>query len=110
MFCEKCGGLLIPRKDEEDNVLMVCPACGDKRRANQSDSFSVSRRILHNERDETIIIEEEDITLPATDIICPKCENNKAFYQQMQTRSADESMTMFYRCTKCKYTWRDYGG
>jgi DNA-directed RNA polymerase subunit M len=26
----------------------------------------------------------------------------------VQTRSIDESMTQFYRCTKCGHTWRDY--
>ena len=28
---------------------------------------------------------------------CPKCENNRAFYMQLQIRSADEPMTTFYR-------------
>jgi DNA-directed RNA polymerase subunit M len=26
----------------------------------------------------------------------------------VQTRGIDESMTQFYRCTRCGYTWRDY--
>ncbi|MDP6459515.1 MAG: transcription factor S, partial [Candidatus Hydrothermarchaeota archaeon] len=26
----------------------------------------------------------------------------------LQTRKADESETRFYRCTKCKFTWREY--
>ena len=25
-----------------------------------------------------------------------------------QTRSADEPTTRFYRCQKCKFTWREY--
>ena len=39
---------------------------------------------------------------------CWKCKSNKCSYYQLQTRSADEPTTRFYRCTKCKYTWRDY--
>ncbi|RLG10996.1 MAG: transcription factor S, partial [Thaumarchaeota archaeon] len=40
--------------------------------------------------------------------ICPKCGNREAYYWAVQTRSADEPMTRFFRCTKCGYTWREY--
>jgi DNA-directed RNA polymerase subunit M len=39
---------------------------------------------------------------------CPKCDNNEAETWQMQTRSADEPSTHFFRCLKCKFTWREY--
>ena len=31
------------------------------------------------------------------------CDSKKAFFMQIQTRSADEPMTIFYRCCKCHY-------
>ncbi|CEH19145.1 dna-directed rna polymerase iii subunit rpc10 [Ceraceosorus bombacis] len=45
----------------------------------------------------------------ATDAPCPKCENPKAFFLQIQIRSADEPMTTFYRCTErtCGHQWRE---
>jgi len=39
---------------------------------------------------------------------CGKCGHDQAIWWMFQTRSADEPTTRFYRCQKCKYTWRDY--
>ena len=39
---------------------------------------------------------------------CAKCGHDEAVWWMFQTRSADEPTTRFYRCQKCKYTWRDY--
>ncbi|UZJ51133.1 hypothetical protein CBS101457_000453 [Exobasidium rhododendri] len=43
------------------------------------------------------------------DAPCSKCDNQKAFFMQLQIRSADEPMTTFYRCTnsKCAHQWRE---
>ena len=42
---------------------------------------------------------------------CPSCHQIAKFIQwQVQTRSADEAPTTFYKCSKCNHTWRDYGG
>lgn len=44
-----------------------------------------------------------------TEIECPKCDNKKAFFMQIQTRSADEPMTTFYKCTNwdCQHKWKE---
>ncbi|NOJ29052.1 MAG: hypothetical protein DA328_02670 [Nitrososphaeraceae archaeon] len=47
-------------------------------------------------------------TLPTINIECPKCKNDNAYWWMLQTRSADEATTQFYRCSKCNYTWRNY--
>ena len=41
-------------------------------------------------------------------IDCEKCHNHEGVWWSLQTRSADEPETRFYRCVKCNYTWRDY--
>ncbi|RUP24773.1 POLR3K [Jimgerdemannia flammicorona] len=40
---------------------------------------------------------------------CPKCEHRRAFYMQIQIRSADEPMSTFYKCcnAKCGYQWKE---
>ena len=40
-----------------------------------------------------------------TDAVCEGCGNKRAYFLQIQIRSADEPMTIFYRCTNCKKTW-----
>lgn len=45
----------------------------------------------------------------STDAVCPSCNHNRAYFMQMQTRSADEPMTTFYKCcnAQCNHNWRD---
>ncbi|CAK9297596.1 unnamed protein product [Gordionus sp. m RMFG-2023] len=42
-------------------------------------------------------------------VTCPKCELKGAYFMQIQTRSADEPMTTFYKCknAECNYQWRE---
>ncbi|KAB0386649.1 hypothetical protein FD755_001605 [Muntiacus reevesi] len=37
------------------------------------------------------------------------CEHPRAYFMQLQTRSADEPMTTFYKCcnAQCGHRWRD---
>lgn len=45
----------------------------------------------------------------STDAECPSCSHKRAYFMQMQTRSADEPMTTFYKCANqlCGHNWRD---
>lgn len=38
--------------------------------------------------------------------VCRKCKSTKCTYTQVQTRSADESMTIFVTCLNCKCRWK----
>ena len=51
---------------------------------------------------------DEDDSLPIIKADCKYCGNEKAYFWTMQTRSADEPETRFFRCVKCKKTWREY--
>ena len=51
---------------------------------------------------------EGEETLSTIKMDCEKCGHDEAVWWMFQTRSADEPTTRFYRCQKCKYTWRDY--
>jgi len=60
-----------------------------------------------------LVMEESDMRkdqgLKSTiKIDCEKCHNQEGVWWSLQTRSADEPETRFYRCVKCNHTWRDY--
>ena len=39
--------------------------------------------------------------------VSKQCGATKAYYRQMQIRSADEPMTTFYKCVECGSQWRE---
>jgi len=103
MFCPKCGSLLLPKKEGSKKIL-VC-SCGYK--GSNVGETKIIETLNKKERDIEVIEKEVDI-LPKTKIECEKCGNKEAHYWTIQTRAGDEPETKFLRCTKCKYTWRDY--
>jgi len=42
---------------------------------------------------------------PTTREECPKCENDVAYFEARQMRSADEGQTVFYECKSCGHKW-----
>ncbi|KAI8827153.1 uncharacterized protein EV422DRAFT_582788 [Fimicolochytrium jonesii] len=43
----------------------------------------------------------------ATEARCPKCDHNRAYFMQLQIRSADEPMSIFFKCCNCAEQWRE---
>lgn len=39
--------------------------------------------------------------------VCPNCAHREAYFKEVQTRSADEPATIFYRCCNCKHQWKE---
>ncbi len=96
---------------KDGKVILVCMRCGRKEKMTSNDNFKITERIEHDAaRDSIPVVDEENEVkqLPTTTIECPKCGHNEAEWWTMQTRSSDEPETRFYRCTKCKHTWREY--
>src|SRR3970282_194886 len=98
-FCPKCEVRL---KKSNTSSTLSCTKCDY--------SESDSKENKKNDRSELNILDENEgkETLPSIKIDCEKCGNNEAVWWMLQTRSADEPTTQFYRCTKCNHTWRNY--
>jgi DNA-directed RNA polymerase subunit M len=99
----------------EENIF-TCPRCGfsaTKENEKKEAGFVMSSNLLYPDKNvgsslKVMDSERGPDALPTTAVDCPKCGNNNAFWWMLQTRSADEATTQFYRCTKCGHTWRNY--
>ncbi|MEM4734464.1 MAG: transcription factor S [Candidatus Thorarchaeota archaeon] len=110
-FCEKCGAMMAVSTTDDGHRVLKCRSCGAVKTLDQSrGEMSVTRRITKTPRDKIVIVEDDQVPMPTTTAVCEKCGNRVAYYWTVQTRRADEGSTEFYRCTKCKHTWRYYGG
>lgn len=102
MFCPKCGSLLRP-KDFKGKRLLAC-SCGYKDQKSEKIELSEKKTVSSN----VDVVDKEVEVYPLTDVECPKCKHGKAHYWTVQTRASDEPETKFFKCEKCKHTWRDY--
>ena len=102
-FCPKCEVKL-----KKGDSGLECSKCG------YIEGEKVTKRkktITKDEPDFSLLAfegNEGEDTNPTVKIDCEKCGHGAAVAWMFQTRSADEPTTRFYRCQKCKYTWRDY--
>ena len=103
-FCDKCGSILVPEKKGK-SITLKCRKCKFTRR---KDAKTVKLVEEKKKTHSVVIIEKDDVPLPITERECEKCQNKKAYYWLQQTRDADEPPTQFFRCTKCKFVWREY--
>jgi len=100
-FCPKCDVRLKIGTDSK----LSCSKCG------YIEGKKVSKKKVTKQKDENgfKILEDDKNELESTiKIDCEKCGHDEAVWWMLQTRSADEPTTQFFRCIKCKYTWRNY--
>ena len=99
-FCQKCGCVLVGEKRN-----FKCPRCGyrpkERIKLESSEKIKVRPEI-------GVISDKETDVFPVTNANCPKCNNKEAYFWTSQTRAGDEAETRFFRCTKCRHTWREY--
>ncbi len=107
-FCEKCGNLLVAKKTGK-TLWLVCRKCGRKYKP-KGEKLTIAEKLPGSKKRIVVMGKDEGVAeLPTIDIMCPKCENNQAYWWMQQTRAADEPPTLFYKCKKCGYSWRSYG-
>ena len=94
-FCPKCGAMLMSKKCE----------CGYE--ADADVKLETSESI--EGAGEVVVVNDGDGEVnPIVDKECVKCGHPECYFWTKQTRAGDEAETKFYKCVKCKHTWRDY--
>ena len=99
-FCPKCGCVLV-----EKNKNFGCARCGHRAKGKikieSSEHIKIKPFI-------GVIREKDTDVFPVINADCPKCGSKEAYFWTSQTRAGDEAETKFFKCTKCKHTWREY--
>lgn len=101
-FCPKCEVKL-----KKSDSGLQCPKCNY---VEGEENKQTKKAEVEEIRSEFNVLAENEgeETLPTIKIECEKCGHDEAVWWMLQTRSADEPTTQFYRCIKCRYTWRNY--
>ena len=99
-FCPKCGSVILVTDGKAR-----CAKCNYKPKG----VFKVQSSKDIKKSEGVLVIDEKKLnTYPIVDMSCLKCKEKKAYFWILQTRSAGEPETKFYRCVKCEHTWREY--
>lgn len=114
-FCDECDSLLKPKR-VDDAVVSWCPICKEYRDGDAPKTISVenaARKEIENDPDKgkLLILEEDNRTVgrSSREMFCNTCKaNQEVEYWEIQTRSADESPTRFFKCLNCEKQWREY--
>ena len=100
-------------EDEEEPKTITlkylkCNSCGYKKDLDDEvkEKYSVEKKV---KTEDTVIMRGDESGMKSTvREICPKCGHDRASYELLQTRSADEAPTRFFTCEKCHHKWRGY--
>jgi DNA-directed RNA polymerase subunit M len=103
-FCPKCGSITVPVRKGK-SVYLKCRGCSYEKKK-EVRSLKITEAV--KKRRAVAVLEKDISPLPLTEKMCPRCEHPRSHWWLQQTRSADEPPTQFFRCERCKHTWREY--
>eukprot|EP00884_Botryococcus_braunii_P003522 jgi/Botrbrau1/13170/Bobra.242_1s0007.1 len=102
-YCPTCSNMLM--LDGQIPPRLVCESCPYMYTIRQS---IYQEAVLKRKEVDAVHDEASANTSRAkTEAPCPKCDHRVAFFEERQTRSADEAATIFFECAKCKHKWKE---
>ena len=105
LFCPMDGTLLLFDGDPTDGPMCFrCRTCPYKFPVEKE--FSLRTGLDRKKVDDIMGGAEAWKNVDQTEAQCPKCNHMRAYFIELQTRSADEPSTFFYKCVECGYQYR----
>eukprot|EP00811_Abedinium_folium_P010172 NODE_19409_length_844_cov_5.868898.p1 GENE.NODE_19409_length_844_cov_5.868898~~NODE_19409_length_844_cov_5.868898.p1 ORF type:complete len:110 (-),score=30.64 NODE_19409_length_844_cov_5.868898:331-660(-) len=104
-FCPSCANLLTIEAGKGAVVAFRCRTCAYMYRIEEK--LTAKHMMQRKEVDDVLGGMDVWKDVDQTDAVCPSCSCGRAFFRQVQTRSADEPMTVFYKCTRCMHNWKE---
>mmetsp|Transcript_37516 Transcript_37516/g.52072 ORF Transcript_37516/g.52072 Transcript_37516/m.52072 type:complete len:109 (-) Transcript_37516:714-1040(-) len=104
-FCPTCANLLMVEYHMVTSLRLVCQACPYVYEINKK--LAKEYELERKQVDDVLGGEDAWKNVDRTEATCPKCDHGQAYFIQIQIRSADEPMTIFYKCCKCDHTWKE---
>lgn len=106
LFCPTCSNILLV-EEGLDGFRFACNTCPYVHNIKQKISSRKYPRL--KDVDDVLGGAAAWENVDSTEEKCPKCSHPRAYFMQIQTRSADEPMTTFYKCCdlQCGHQWRE---
>lgn len=105
-YCPTCANmLLVELTDYTKELRYYCQTCPyvyliDKK-------ITKKAPLVKKQVDDVLGGEDAWKNVAQTEANCPKCSHHKAYFMEIQTRSADEPATQFFKCTACAHRWKE---
>ncbi|CUM67030.1 uncharacterized protein PRCAT00004718001 [Priceomyces carsonii] len=107
-FCPHCSNMLLISESGEGFNRFQCPTCPYEFKI---EGFKMYDRKMFTRKEVDDVLGGANAwdNVDQTTVQCPvdSCGATKAYFFQLQIRSADEPMTTFYKCVKCSNQWRE---
>ncbi|KAI8067992.1 putative Rpc11-DNA-directed RNA polymerase III subunit C11 [Gongronella butleri] len=105
LFCPQCANMLLVTND--GGQVFSCSTCPYQ--------YTIQKRLTtrklleRKEVDDVLGGDKAWENVDTTEATCPKCEHERAYFMQIQIRSADEPSSIFYKCcnSSCNHQWRE---
>lgn len=110
-FCPSCGNVLLLNSSYASSESLNCMTCPFYYTVDQP--LTTRKTFQRKQADDVLGGKDAWENVDQTDATCPKCDHNRAYFMQIQTRSADEPMTVFYKviqlrqCVSCSRDWKE---
>ena len=106
-FCPTCANLLQLDRRSVSGFRLFCTSCP------YTSPLTRRLRFRHELQRKAVddVLGGADAwrNVDSTEALCSRCGHTRAFFMQIQTRSADEPMTTFYKCCnqRCSHQWKE---